>query len=167
MRRFVLLLLALTLFSAACGNDNDTITTDDGSAGDGQATTSNPGDDEPMGAGPYPIADLSITVHIDGAESDSITYRLACLGDTATLTGDPSPGAADAMCLALNSDPIRARLIDGPPADRMCTEIYGGPQVATITGTLDGSSVDSSVNRADGCGIDEWDRLLAVFLPVA
>ena len=49
----------------------------------------------------------------------------------------------------------------------MCTEIYGGPDVATITGDIDGAPVDTTVDRANGCGIDDWDTVLAGLLPPA
>ncbi len=52
----------------------------------------------------------------------------------------------------------------GPPADQMCTEIYGGPETAEVTGTLDGASVDAEFHRTNGCGIADWD-LFATLLP--
>ena len=52
----------------------------------------------------------------------------------------------------------------------MCTEIYGGPDVAAITGTydgVDGPKIDTTIDRTNGCGIDEWDTLLSQVLPGA
>jgi hypothetical protein len=40
-----------------------------------------------------------------------------------------------------------------------CTEIYGGPDVATITGSVDGEPVDATVTRSNGCEIARWDAL--------
>ncbi len=45
---------------------------------------------------------------------------------------------------------------------RLCREGYGGPQRATITGTIGGRRVSVTINRADGCGIDDWNRLRAL-----
>jgi hypothetical protein len=42
-----------------------------------------------------------------------------------------------------------------------CTQIYGGPAVATVTGTFGGRAVDLTVTRADGCNIERWARLVA------
>lgn len=176
MRRLFLVLITIVTVAAACGSDTDSTTdvgadpTDTSNSNSGDAT--GPSDDltddgDVLGAGPYPIADLIIEVQPDGTAAGTVSYRLACLGDTATLTGDTAPGSADSMCLALNDDPARTRLLAGAPTDQLCTEIYGGPQLATITGTLDGASVATSVDRANGCGIDDWDRLLSVFLPTA
>ena len=124
--------------------------------------TLEPGD-EPLGAGPYPIAD--ITFEVDAGDGTT-TYRLACLGDTATFTGDTAL-SADQACLALNDLDVRTRLLTDDHLDRMCTEQYGGPQIATVTGTLDDEPVDATIDRANGCGIDDWDRLLTAVLPPA
>jgi hypothetical protein len=119
---------------------------------------------EPLGAGPYPVATLDVTVtHPD---ADDLAYTISCLGDTATLIGD-APIDAEQACTALTETEVRSRLVDGASIDRMCTEIYGGPDVATIVGTFDDDVVDTTADRANGCGIDEWDRLFAEILPPA
>jgi hypothetical protein len=43
--------------------------------------------------------------------------------------------------------------------DEVCAEVYGGPQEATVTGSIDGQSVDVSVDRANACGIADWEAL--------
>lgn len=48
------------------------------------------------------------------------------------------------------------------PADAVCTQVYGGPQSATITGTYRGERVRLELSRTDGCRIAQWDRLGAV-----
>ena len=45
---------------------------------------------------------------------------------------------------------------------RLCVDAFGGPQSAHITGTVGGRRVDMTINRGDGCGIDEWDQLRAL-----
>lgn len=185
-------LFALICLIAACGSDSENA--DDG---DLPATTepvetvpatptppsSDSGDDPtaapvptttpaptptepPLGAGPYPIADLTIAYeHPDG----SLDYGIGCQGDTATSSGDADQAGIDPTdaCLAMGESDLAERLIEGPPADRICTEQYGGPDVATVTGTLDGQSVDTQFDRTNGCGIDEWDDLAAPILPPA
>jgi hypothetical protein len=44
------------------------------------------------------------------------------------------------------------------PADVACTEIYGGPQVAIVTGLVDGRRVWAKLRRDNGCEIDRWTR---------
>jgi len=40
-----------------------------------------------------------------------------------------------------------------------CTEIYGGPQVAFVSGRLDGRRVWARLSRVDGCQIERWVRV--------
>jgi len=44
------------------------------------------------------------------------------------------------------------------PPDRACTEIYGGPMVAIVTGRIDGRRVWAKLRRDDGCQIERWER---------
>ncbi|HEX9228392.1 MAG TPA: serine protease inhibitor [Arthrobacter sp.] len=49
----------------------------------------------------------------------------------------------------------------GPP--KMCTQQYGGPQVAVVTGWFLGREVSSTFSRTDGCEIARW-RAMAPLL---
>ncbi len=156
------------LFLAACSDGDTTVAdgadadtpADDADAGDGSVD-----DQLPLGAGPYPVGTLEIA--ITHPDADPVSYTIACLGDTATITPAVDGLNEQTACTALNDDPVRTLLFDGPPDDRVCTEIYGGPDEAAITGTLDDQPVDIVVTRNDGCGIDDWDTTLAGILPTA
>jgi hypothetical protein len=41
----------------------------------------------------------------------------------------------------------------------MCSQIYGGPQTARVTGTFRGSVVSAAFNRVGGCEIARWTRV--------
>ena len=41
----------------------------------------------------------------------------------------------------------------------MCTQIYGGPETATVEGLIDGRPIRTTVTRSDGCGIADWELL--------
>jgi hypothetical protein len=43
--------------------------------------------------------------------------------------------------------------------DAACTQIYGGPQVAIVTGRVDGRAVWTRLTRADGCQLTRWNRV--------
>jgi hypothetical protein len=45
------------------------------------------------------------------------------------------------------------------PKDVACNEIYGGPQVAEIRGTLQGRPVNARFDRTNGCEIERWERI--------
>jgi hypothetical protein len=44
------------------------------------------------------------------------------------------------------------------PPGTACTEIFGGPQVAYVTGTVGGKRVWARLRRDNGCEIDRWNR---------
>ncbi|WP_309075302.1 serine protease inhibitor [Paenarthrobacter sp.] len=49
-----------------------------------------------------------------------------------------------------------------PRPDRICTQQYGGPQVAVVTGWFRGREVHSQFSRTDGCEIARWKTLAAL-----
>ena len=51
------------------------------------------------------------------------------------------------------------------PEDMACTQVYGGPQVAIVSGRVNGHAVWARLSRADGCQIARWSRVPAL-LPV-
>lgn len=47
----------------------------------------------------------------------------------------------------------------------VCTEIYGGPQVARVVGLVEGRRVWATLSRENGCEIARWGRLSPWLLP--
>lgn len=132
MRRlFTLVGLGAVLVLVACGEDSPPISSGGGGSGDS----------------------LRIEVRAE-AEADPDTATLEC-GEEAGSTGFIDDAAQ--ACRAMRAS--KQLLIHGPPANVVCTEIYGGPQKARITGTIDGERVDLRVTREDGCAIALWDEL--------
>jgi hypothetical protein len=139
-RRACLVLLAalIALVAAGCGSESD----DGGSAGGGGGTTET-----------TPATELTVTYWPQGKNGAS---------REATLTCDPAGGThpdPQKACDLLASD---AAALDPVPENSACTLLYGGPQEATIVGTLDGEKVNATFNRSGGCEIDRWDRMEAV-----
>ena len=101
--------------------------------------------------------ELAIAVDPDGdGNAPALEAELACPGANA------SQAACDAV-EELPPDPTAP-----VPASTACTEIFGGPDTITITGTLRGEPVDARLSRANGCEIDRFDRfgpLLAILFP--
>jgi hypothetical protein len=173
--RTILACLAIGVALAACGNGGD----DDGvAASDGTTTASTttastePGADDtslppPIGNGGGDQAIGTIEVLITHPEADPVAYTIGCLGDAFPVTPEVPGIDGAAACQRLGDPAVLDRLVSGPPADQICTDIYGGPDVAEITGELDGAPIDATVDRADGCGIADWDDLLAGVLPPA
>lgn len=130
MRSAILAAVALVVLSS-CGKD---------------ATSDSGTDDAPAADG------TSLTIVVTPAEdAETSTYELTC--DPAGGDHPQPEQACDAIAAA------GADVFDPVPADETCTQLYGGPQVATITGTYDGEDVDATFSRENGCEIDRWDEL--------
>ncbi|MCW2831001.1 MAG: hypothetical protein JWP31_1693 [Aeromicrobium sp.] len=118
------------------------------------------GDDGPdrgdAGAG---AASTSLTIVVTSDEGvEPRTYDLTC-----DPVGGDHPQAAQACDAAERAG---ADVFEPVGGDEACTEIFGGPQVATVTGTFEGKAVDAQFSRANGCEIDRWDRLGTTFFNV-
>lgn len=116
----------------------------------------------PSPDGPDSRADLSVV--IQDLQTGSLSYGIRCSGGEASVRGTTRVEAA-AACRALARPAVQNRLIRGPEPEQVCTQVYGGPQTALISGTLAGQTVNAVVARDDGCGIGDWDNLLEDVLP--
>jgi hypothetical protein len=47
--------------------------------------------------------------------------------------------------------------------DQVCTQIYGGPEEALVTGRFRGRLVRASFSRKDGCEIGRWAQVAFLF----
>lgn len=80
-----------------------------------------------------------------------------------TLSCDPASGDVadpEAGCAAIAAK--GASLFEPTPAGRSCTELYGGPQEARVTGSVFGQGVNSRFSRTDGCEIARWDAITSL-----
>lgn len=115
------------------------------------ATLAGCGDDEPTGdTGTAPRADgvqLTISVRAD-ADAEPRIVTIDC------APGDDAPPCPAALALdAADFAPT--------PDDVMCTQQFGGPDEATVTGTINGEAVRADFTRVNGCEIARWDKVVA------
>lgn len=66
---------------------------------------------------------------------------------------------APAARLCSEARALASLLTAKAPVGRSCTQIYGGPQTARITGTIDERRVDRTFKRTNGCTIEEYARV--------
>jgi hypothetical protein len=112
-----------------------------GSAGTSQATTS-----------------LTITYWSNGTSAgDPERWTLRCNPARGTLA---RPAVA---CRKLAEG--GTKLFAPIRKDVACTQIYGGPDVGRVVGTVKGNRVWASFSRSDGCQISRWERLSPWLLP--
>jgi hypothetical protein len=89
----------------------------------------------------------------------TITVRDDADAEPRTVVVDCAPGDDDPLCPAAAT--LRPEDVAPTPSDVVCSQQYGGPEEATIEGTIDGAPVSATVTRTDGCEIARWDRLVA------
>ncbi|WP_323132488.1 SSI family serine proteinase inhibitor, partial [Kineococcus indalonis] len=93
-----------------------------------------PGAPGPSGAvtptpAPAP-GEQSLTVSVDDGSGGVRTWTLTCAPDGTPGGDHPDAAAACAALAAATVDPFAP-----VPRDRTCTQVYGGPQRATVSGT--------------------------------
>jgi hypothetical protein len=98
---------------------------------------------------------LHVTVWPNGqGHAPKRTYTLRCAPAAGTL---PHRAAACARLAKLKAP------FAGTPKNVACTQIYGGPQEALVTGRFRGVLVRSWFSRRDGCQIDRWTHIGFLF----
>lgn len=142
------LLLAMLLTLTACGKGS--------TVGDRSSETPTMQTSPTSESSQEPQSQL--TVHVEpGQDAQPREWTLHC---------DPPGGshpAPEAACAALAaaSDPFKP-----VPPDAICTQIYGGPQTATLEGTWRGERVHATYNRKNGCEIHRWEAIKAALQPL-
>lgn len=161
---FVLVLATAAGLAACSPGGSSGGATPSGSPGGSSAGSTPSADAETTAAAPQPSAsaatagpgagnaELSIMIKPGGA-GQPVNYTLVCR-DGAPAAESKHPAAA-AACAALKAN--AALLSPAPrPTDKVCTQQYGGPQEATVTGTVDDRPVEATFSLKDGCEIAQW-----------
>lgn len=107
-------------------------------------------------AAPTPESRLTV-VHRDGGKKS--TWQLTCGPEGGT---HPDPRTA---CQVLDDNGGAALAPVDPAA--MCTQVYGGPDTATVNGTWRGRDVSSTFDLTNGCEIARWEALVGVLPPIS
>ena len=98
-----------------------------------------------------------LTIVVDDGTGATTTWTLTC-----DPPGGTHPNAAKAcQILAAHGETALPRV----PKNKACTQVYGGPEKATVTGTWQGKRVLSTFSRTDGCQISRWDLLHGLLPP--
>jgi hypothetical protein len=106
------------------------------------------GEDDEEPAAPARVADLVVRMDPDGGQGREPTRE----GQVRCAGAEDSPACRAAADLkAADFAPV--------PADIACTQQYGGPETARVTGTLRGERVDGRFSRTDGCEITRWEQV--------
>jgi hypothetical protein len=108
------------------------------------------GDDDEQSAAASPsgaLAELTVTVDNDGD------------GGGGAKTADVSCDAASDSDVCGAVAKLDAKAFEPTPGDMACTQQFGGPETATVKGTLNGEPVDAEFSRTNGCEIARWKQV--------
>jgi hypothetical protein len=113
----------------------------------------------PPSSQPSPAAGPSTTgtaLVVSGTDGTGRSYRWSLTCDP---PGGDHPTPVEA-CRVLAEHGATAL----PPVgkDRACTQVYGGSETATVSGTWRGATVLSSFKRTNGCEIGRWNALVGL-----
>jgi hypothetical protein len=104
------------------------------------------GTDEPSTT-PEGLANLTVTLDNDGPKgAPAHQLKLTC--------DKPADSQACQTVATITHNDLAPT-----PANMACTQIFAGPETATITGTLRGSAVNAKFSRSDGCEVQRWKRV--------
>jgi hypothetical protein len=117
------------------------------------------------GAGTAPTAVLALKFSVtDAPQTAPRPATLTCLATWANATGylreAPQEGCRQARRLA-------GFLLSAPDRDRVCTQIFGGPQTATVQGIINGQRIRRAFSRTGGCELADWDQMGPLLAPTA
>ena len=97
------------------------------------------------------LARLTVRVDDDGASGPE---------QAKSLTLDCASAAQSAPCAAVAK--VTTSELAPTPGNVACSQLYGGPQTATIVGTLRGRHVDAGFSRVNGCETARWGHVKAL-----
>jgi hypothetical protein len=107
---------------------------------------------------------IELTIAFDDGAGTKTTGSLTCREGQPRATGALA-GRAAALTLCARARDLAPLLTTQPDKGRMCAQIYGGPQTAHVTGTIDGVKVDRRFTRTNGCEIADFTRAAGLLQP--
>ncbi len=108
---------------------------------------------------------VALSARYDDGAGHVRSGRLTCDAKGQRATGALA-GRVSAARQCARVRALRGFLTHAPPAGRICTQIYGGPQTLRVTGRIGGSGVHRRFTRTNGCRIADFARAVRA-LPIA
>jgi hypothetical protein len=94
---------------------------------------------------PPALADLVVEYNADGEGGDDprpVEVKCNAPGDSAT-------------CRRIAA--VEPEVFEPTPGNVACTQLYGGPEIVSVTGTFRGEQVDATFTRQNGCEIARFE----------
>ncbi len=120
---------------------------------------------------------LTLAVAASGCGNGQVargTGQATTVDVTYSAGGQTKKQTLDCATPTPNDKPSCALLAELPSSafeltadDAVCTMIFGGPELATIKGTVNGRKVDAKYSRSNGCEIARWNKVEPIFAEMA
>jgi hypothetical protein len=107
-----------------------------------------------------PTSNASIEIAYTGGDGGVRRARIICAASRDAVTGFLRLEPASEVCRRVAE--LRGFLTSRPPRDRVCAQVYGGPERARFTGRLAGRRVLRRFTRTDACQVKDWDTVSAL-----
>jgi outer membrane lipoprotein SlyB len=114
-------------------------------------------DDPAVQPAAAPDGAVELTVLYDDGSGRKTTGTLSCRGADRRAAG-ALDGTTPPAKLCAQASGIADLLTSKPDKGRTCTQIYGGPETARVTGTIEGKKVDRRFTRTNGCELADYTR---------
>ncbi len=163
----VVLAVATLVLAAACAADPGPTTAGTGRTPAGTGGTPAGSGGTPAGSGQTPpgpstgrdpqppeLPRTELKISVDPGNRKPLRWTLIC-----DPPGGDHPFAERACELLAQLAGQEVDPFTPPRKGRACTDLYGGPDVATVSGVWRGRQVQASFSRVDGCEISRWDAL--------
>jgi hypothetical protein len=103
-------------------------------------------------------ATVRLTVSFARDGGDRHVAHLRCAGARASADGFLRRVGPARACR--HARRIAGFLARRPARGRACTQIFGGPERARVTGRIGSRRIDRRLSRTDGCRIADYDRVV-------
>lgn len=153
-------LAALGLLITACGNQPDEVNAPAPET-DTEAPENEAPEEEENGS-----AEVDLVIVQSLSDEDGLTAEEGFEEGEWTLTCDPAGGDhpdPEAACAEIEDIGVEPFTMD--TTDMMCTMEIGGPEVVQVTGTVNGTEIDTEFNKQNGCEIDRFEQAGSVINP--
>lgn len=159
----MLLLAVVTAFVAGCGSDDGSSSKSSG-ADRAASTKAEEADRAELGATIDAKLEIQLEqvngkdfqgIPVPGGVACTKSSPATCQGTLECPAAEEDAGDAE-LCAWLAGDGVRALTSRDEPG-QACTMQYGGPETATVTGTIGETKIDAEFSRQDGCAIARFD----------
>ena len=107
---------------------------------------------------------IELAIAYDDGGGTKTTGSLSCRDGAHQATGALA-GRVPAETLCARARAMTKLLTTQPDKQRACTQIFGGPETALVTGTIDGVKVERTFTRTNGCEIADFNAAAGLLQP--